>query len=142
MGGDRDDPRRVRPVRSDDRLVICNERYRAIYSLSADAIRPGAPFEDILRHGVARGQFADALGREDAWIAARLAEHADPPRAGSNRSCRTAAGCASSRRRRPMAAAPACASTSPSKSASRPSLTAPAAKPRSPTGRSRASLPA
>jgi signal transduction histidine kinase/CheY-like chemotaxis protein len=66
----------------DDRLVICNERYRAIYSLSADAIRPGAPFEDILRHGVARGQFADALGREDAWIAARLAEHADPPRGG------------------------------------------------------------
>jgi signal transduction histidine kinase/CheY-like chemotaxis protein len=66
----------------DDRLVMCNARYRAIYSLSADAIRPGAAFADILRHGVARGQFADALGREEAWIAERLAEHAAPPPGG------------------------------------------------------------
>lgn len=66
----------------EDRLLMCNDRFRAIYSLSAEAIRPGASFADILRHGVARGQFAEALGREETWIAERLAEHAAPPRGG------------------------------------------------------------
>ncbi|MGY6409540.1 MAG: PAS-domain containing protein [Alkalilacustris sp.] len=59
-----------------DRLVLCNDRYRLLYADSADAIRPGARFEDILRAGLARGQYADALGREDAWLAERLAAHA------------------------------------------------------------------
>ena len=58
-----------------DRLIFCNERYREIYPESAPAIRPGATFEDILRYGLARGQYADALGREEAWLAERMAAH-------------------------------------------------------------------
>ena len=60
---------------ADDRLVICNSRYREIYALSADAMVPGTSFEAILRHGLANGQYADAVGREAAWLATRLANH-------------------------------------------------------------------
>ena len=63
---------------ADDRLVICNERYRELYPQSAAAMVPGARFEDILRHGLARGQYADAVGREEAWLAERLAAHRAP----------------------------------------------------------------
>ncbi|BDW84882.1 PAS domain S-box protein [Roseicyclus marinus] len=60
---------------SDDRLVICNTRYREIYALSAPAIVPGASFESILRYGLAQGQYPDAHGREEAWLAQRLGLH-------------------------------------------------------------------
>ncbi len=60
---------------ADDRLVICNERYRQTYDRSRDVIRPGVHFEDLVRHGVAHGQYPDAAGREEAWIAERLAAH-------------------------------------------------------------------
>jgi PAS domain S-box-containing protein len=61
---------------AEDRLVVCNRRYREIYAASADAIVPGARFEDMLRVGLGRGQYAEARGREEAWIAERLARHA------------------------------------------------------------------
>ena len=59
----------------DDRLVLFNERYRDIYRASADMIQPGNRFEDIIRSGVARGQYPAARGREEQWIAERLAHH-------------------------------------------------------------------
>ncbi|MCP5150650.1 MAG: PAS-domain containing protein [Ectothiorhodospiraceae bacterium] len=59
----------------DDRLVICNERYRQTYPRSAPAIRPGARFEDIVRYGLERGEYADAVGRETQWLAERMAQH-------------------------------------------------------------------
>ena len=63
---------------ADDRLVWCNERYREVYPKHADAIVPGSSFEDMLRDGVARGEFSAAIGREEEWIAERLRSHADP----------------------------------------------------------------
>lgn len=63
---------------ADDRLAIFNEQYRSLYSLSADLIVEGARFEDIIRGGVARGQYTDAIGDEAAWIERRLAAHANP----------------------------------------------------------------
>lgn len=42
---------------ADDRLVMCNRRYREIYRESADLMIPGAKFEDILRGRMARGQY-------------------------------------------------------------------------------------
>ncbi|WP_372890197.1 response regulator [Rhodosalinus sp.] len=60
---------------SDDRLVTCNARYRELYAESAPAMVPGATFEDILRHGLDRGQYAEALGREEDWLAERLEKH-------------------------------------------------------------------
>jgi PAS domain S-box-containing protein len=61
----------------DDRLVHCNARYRELYALSAPALRPGATFEEVIRTGVAAGQYPDALGREDDFVAQRLACHSD-----------------------------------------------------------------
>ena len=58
-----------------DRFVTCNQRYREIYSLSADLFVPGTSFEDILREGVRRGQYPGAVGCEEDWIAERLAAH-------------------------------------------------------------------
>ena len=63
---------------ADDRLVICNERYRELYPRSASAIVAGARFEDILRHGLAHGEYAEGLGREEEWLAERLDRHRAP----------------------------------------------------------------
>ena len=59
----------------EDRLLTCNQRYRDIYAVSAPAMKPGAKFEDILRFGLDRGQHTDAVGREEAWLAERMAQH-------------------------------------------------------------------
>ena len=59
----------------DDRLIIFNDRYKEIYAASAPAITPGARFEDILRYGAERGQYAEAAGRVEAWISERLDRH-------------------------------------------------------------------
>jgi signal transduction histidine kinase/CheY-like chemotaxis protein len=58
-----------------DRLLFCNEKYRDIYLASSDIIAPGVTFEAIVRHGVAHGQYPEAVGREEEWIAERLADH-------------------------------------------------------------------
>ncbi len=58
-----------------DRLVLCNDKYRAIYPKSADLMHIGVSFESIIRAGVERGQYIDAVGREEAWVQARLAAH-------------------------------------------------------------------
>jgi PAS domain S-box-containing protein len=63
---------------ADDRLAYCNDRCRALYPESAPAMVEGARYEDMLRYGVAQGQHPDAAGREEAWIAERLARHAAP----------------------------------------------------------------
>ncbi|WP_160169177.1 ATP-binding protein [Allgaiera indica] len=60
---------------AEDRLVMCNDRYRSFYSVSADLIRPGVLFEDLVREGVSRGQYPAAEGREEEWIAERMAAH-------------------------------------------------------------------
>lgn len=63
---------------AEDRLEMCNERYREIYALSADLMVPGARFEDILRGGVERGQYLNAIGKEEEYIQERLANHRRP----------------------------------------------------------------
>lgn len=60
---------------TDDRLVICNERYREIYDTSADLLHTGTKFERVIREGVKRGQYPDSEGREEEWIAERLKAH-------------------------------------------------------------------
>ncbi|MWD28420.1 PAS domain-containing protein [Aquicoccus sp. SCR17] len=62
----------------EDRLVMCNQRYREMYAASADAIVEGVPFEELLRAGIRHGQYADAAGREEEWLEHRLAMHRNP----------------------------------------------------------------
>jgi PAS domain-containing protein len=59
----------------DGTLVICNSRYRQIYPVMADMNVPGTNFETHVRTAVARGLLPDAKGREDAFVAERLARH-------------------------------------------------------------------
>ncbi|MBC7939539.1 MAG: PAS-domain containing protein, partial [Chitinophagaceae bacterium] len=62
----------------DDRMVLCNQRYRDLYPLAADFMVPGNTFEQIMRGGAARGQYAAAVGREEAWVQERMAVHRQP----------------------------------------------------------------
>jgi CheY-like chemotaxis protein len=55
------------------RYVLWNRRYAEIYHRSADLFRPGARLSDTLREGVRRGDYPDAVGREGAWLATRVA---------------------------------------------------------------------
>ncbi|WP_332764282.1 hybrid sensor histidine kinase/response regulator [Phenylobacterium sp.] len=57
---------------AEGRYVLWNRRYAEIYHRTADLFRPGAKLADTLRVGVARGDYPDAVGREDEWLAARL----------------------------------------------------------------------
>jgi len=59
----------------DDRLVMCNEKYRAYYPKSRDLIVPGARFEDIIRQGALRGEYEAAQGRVEEWVEERVALH-------------------------------------------------------------------
>ena len=60
---------------ADDRLVMCNEKYRSYYPRSSDLFEPGAKFQDLLRAGVERGEFVDAMGDEENWIQRRMELH-------------------------------------------------------------------
>ena len=55
-----------------DRLAICNQRFREIYALSAPVLVPGVAFQDIARHAIAQGQFPDPMDTAEDWIARRL----------------------------------------------------------------------
>jgi signal transduction histidine kinase/DNA-binding response OmpR family regulator len=63
---------------SEDRLVLCNSKYRELYPKINDLTVPGTPFKTILRAIVDR-EMIDLEGRTpDEWIAERLAHHANP----------------------------------------------------------------
>ncbi|WP_040771894.1 PAS-domain containing protein, partial [Rhodopseudomonas sp. B29] len=57
---------------ADGRYILWNKKYAEIYSATADLFEPGARLEDTLRIGVARGDYPEARGHEEAWIAERL----------------------------------------------------------------------
>jgi signal transduction histidine kinase/DNA-binding response OmpR family regulator len=63
---------------ADDRMVLCNSRYRELYPGMADVYRPGLEFEQMLRAVVERGIVADAVQRPQEWIERRLAQHRNP----------------------------------------------------------------
>ncbi len=63
----------------DDRLVMCNQSYRDLFpGDAAAAIVPGVSYAEILRGGLARGQYPEAAGREEDWIEERLEHRAAP----------------------------------------------------------------
>ncbi|WFU75484.1 EAL domain-containing protein [Bradyrhizobium sp. CB2312] len=62
----------------DDRLVLWNRQYAEFYAASEEALAAGTPFESILRVGLARRQYPEAAGREEEWLAERMARHTLP----------------------------------------------------------------
>jgi signal transduction histidine kinase len=63
---------------SDDRLVLCNEKYREMRAEIADLLLPGARFEDIVRSAAKRGYYAEMDMQEDEWVSERLKRHHNP----------------------------------------------------------------
>ena len=63
---------------ADDRMVLCNSRYRELYPDLAHIIEPGVSFEHIIRTAAERGVVADAVERPEEWVAQRLAQHRNP----------------------------------------------------------------
>jgi len=61
-----------------DRFVLCNGRYRQMYGESADLMQPGARFEDIIRAGAERGQYAMGSASTDGRVKHWLEMHAKP----------------------------------------------------------------
>jgi diguanylate cyclase (GGDEF)-like protein len=51
---------------SSRRLVVCNHRYIEMYGLSADVVRPGCTFREVIAHRKATGSFVDDV---DAYCA-------------------------------------------------------------------------
>jgi len=44
----------------DDRLAVCNDRYRSLYACSRPRLQIGRSFDEILAYGLEQGQYADA----------------------------------------------------------------------------------
>lgn len=61
----------------DDRLLLCNDKYRELYAMVIDRLEPGTPFEDIIRASHERSQIVDmdGLGEGADWVERRLALH-------------------------------------------------------------------
>jgi adenylate cyclase len=63
---------------ADDRLVVCNSRFREMYATLGVEIQPGTPYEIILRAVAGTGIIPAALESGDAWVAERLERHLNP----------------------------------------------------------------
>src|SRR6195952_2428748 len=63
---------------ADGRYILWNKKYAEIYSRSSDVFKPGARLQDTIRIGVERGDYPEAAGREEEWIAERLAKLSEP----------------------------------------------------------------
>src|SRR4051812_44785258 len=57
---------------AEGRYILWNKKYAETYRRTSDLFKPGARLEDTIRVGVARGDYPEAIGREEEWIAARL----------------------------------------------------------------------
>src|SRR6516162_1418278 len=63
---------------ADDKLIVCNERYKELFASLSDVMVPGTSFESIARATVERGLVTDAEGRRESWLKERLEQHRAP----------------------------------------------------------------
>ena len=63
---------------AEDRLVLCNSRYRELLYSGSSIVSPGETFEKIIRRATIRNMIPDAQGRVEEWVAARLERHRRP----------------------------------------------------------------
>ena len=63
---------------AEERLVVCNSRYREMYPDISGKLVPGVEFEDIVRAGADCGEVLESVGRGEAWIEERMARFRDP----------------------------------------------------------------
>ncbi len=60
---------------AEDRVVLCNNRYREAHAAIEEKLAPGTPFAELCRASAEAGLIPAAAGRVDAWLAERLARH-------------------------------------------------------------------
>ena len=63
---------------ANDRLVICNSRYREMYADVPIAIQPGVAYRDVIAAAAESGVISEARGRIDDWLENRMAIHLHP----------------------------------------------------------------
>ncbi|MCC6467379.1 MAG: PAS domain-containing protein [Alphaproteobacteria bacterium] len=63
---------------ADDRLVVCNDRYRELVPPEKRGELNGRRFEDVLRWRIDAGMIPAVAGRDEAWIAERVTRHRAP----------------------------------------------------------------
>ncbi|MEO5336306.1 MAG: ATP-binding protein [Magnetospirillum sp. WYHS-4] len=63
---------------ADDRLVVCNDRYRTLFPHLAGKLVPGTPFAEIVDEAIAAGHFPGGPYEAPAWRRLRLAQHRNP----------------------------------------------------------------
>jgi adenylate cyclase len=61
-----------------DRLIICNSRYKELYAGAAVEIKPGIQYETILRAAVSAGVLPAPPENREAWIAEQCERHRNP----------------------------------------------------------------
>ena len=62
----------------EDRLLVCNERFRELGRPMLEITRPGTLFRDHIRAILDAGLVPRAKGREEEWFEERLRRHRDP----------------------------------------------------------------
>jgi adenylate cyclase len=63
---------------SEDKLIICNTRYKDFFSGHRDKMVPGTPFEQIVRASLERDEIEDGKDDPEAWLATRMERHRNP----------------------------------------------------------------
>ncbi|HTZ81522.1 MAG TPA: PAS-domain containing protein [Stellaceae bacterium] len=58
-----------------DRVLLCNSRYREAHAAIEEKLAPGTPFAELCRASAEAGLIPSAAGRIDAWLADRMARH-------------------------------------------------------------------
>lgn len=65
---------------ADNRLQLCNSRYRELVGAGPEAIEADRSFVDVLRIGVNAGLYPEAEGRSEEWLQARMQRRCERPR--------------------------------------------------------------
>src|SRR5262249_54181645 len=58
-----------------DRFALWNRRYAELYGSYSNGPAVGMKFEELVRQVISHGQHPGAVGREEEWLAERLAKH-------------------------------------------------------------------
>jgi PAS domain S-box-containing protein len=58
---------------AEDRIVVANRYFRELNGATGPLCAPGHRYEEHLRAGIPLGHYPEAAGREEEWLAARLA---------------------------------------------------------------------
>lgn len=62
----------------DDKLLVCNDRFRQFNVATPETTEPGTPIEAHFRAGIEKGVYPDSNGREEEWFAERMKRYKNP----------------------------------------------------------------